>query len=67
MSRKFEVWFSMCHSECTEVELDEEDIADKTEGEIECLVEDIACRQIRRECIGYDPDEIISIEEIEED
>ena len=44
MGRKFEVWFSMCHSERTEIELDEEDIAGKTEGEIESFVEDIAWR-----------------------
>lgn len=66
MKKKYEVCFSMCHCEYTTVELDEEDIEGKTEGEIEALVEDVAWRQIRRECTGYEPEEIIEIIEEEE-
>lgn len=62
---KYEVNFSMCHCESTVVELEEEDIKDKTEGEIEALVEEIAWRQIRQECTAYDPEEVIEIAEVE--
>lgn len=61
--KKFEVCFSMCHCEYTEIELDEEDIERKTEEEIECLVENLAWEQIRRECREYEPEEIIEITE----
>lgn len=63
---KYEVTFAMCHSETTVVELEEEDIKDKTEGEIEAFVEEIAWRQIRREYTEYEPDEIIEIAEVEQ-
>lgn len=66
MSKKFEVCFAMCHCEYTEVELDEEDIEDKTEEEINYLVERIAWKQIRQECTEYDAEDIIEIEEIKE-
>ena len=61
--KKYEVNFAMCHCETTVVELEKEDIKDKTEGEIEALVEEIAWRQIRQECTEYEPDEIIEIAE----
>lgn len=66
MKKRYEVFFQMCHYEYTEVELDEEDIEGKTEGEIEALVENMAWRQIRRECTGYEPEKIIEIIEEEE-
>jgi hypothetical protein len=63
---KYEVCFAMCHCEYTNVELDEEDIEGKTEGEIEALVESLAWRQIKQECTEYDPDEIIEINKVED-
>lgn len=66
MGRKFEVGFAMCHCEYTSVELDEEDIKDKTEGEIESLIEEIAWRQIQQECPAYIPEEIIEIIKVED-
>lgn len=65
MKKKYEVSFAMCHCESTTVELEEEDIKDKTEGEVEALVEEIAWRQIQQECTAYDPEEIIEIAEAE--
>lgn len=62
-SRVFTVTFSMCHCEQTEVELSQEDLEDKTEEEIETLVENLAWKQIRKECTDYDPDDLIEIEE----
>lgn len=56
----------MCHCESTIVELDEEDIEGKTEGEIEALVESLAWRQIGQECTSYDAEEIVDMTEIEE-
>ena len=63
---KYEVIFSMCHCETTEVELDEEDVEGKSEGEIEALVESLAWSQIRREHRDYEPDEIIEMERIDD-
>lgn len=63
--KKYEVNFAMCHCETTVVELEEEDIEGKTEGEIEALVEEIAWRQIRQECTEYDAEEVIEIAEAE--
>lgn len=63
---KYEVTFAMCHCETTEVELDEEDIERKSEGEIEALVESLAWRQIRQECTEYDADEIIETRKMED-
>ena len=63
---KYEVCFAMCHCEYTEVELDEEDIKEKSEGEIESLVESLAWRQIRQDCTEYDAEEIIEIRRIGE-
>ena len=60
---KYEVNFAMCHSETTIVELEEEDIIDKTKDEIEALVEEIAWQQIRQECTEYDAEEVIEIAE----
>ena len=62
-SRIFTVTFSMCHCEQTEVELSQEDLEGKTEEEIETLVENLAWKQIRKECTDYDPDDLIEIEE----
>ena len=62
--KKYEICFAMCHCESTNVELDEEDIKGKTEGEIEALVESLAWRQIRQECIEYEAEEIIEIRRI---
>lgn len=62
-SRVFTVTFSMCHCEQTEVELLPEDLEGKTEEEIETLVENLAWKQIRKECTGYDPEDLIEIEE----
>lgn len=67
MKKKYEVCFAMCHCESTIVELDEEDIEEKTEGEIEALVESLAWRQIRQECTSYDAKEIVEIEELDEE
>lgn len=62
---EYEVKFAMCHCETTIVELDEEDIKDKTEKEIKDLIEEIAWQQIKQECTEYEPDEVIEIEEAE--
>ena len=62
---KYEVNFAMCHCESTIVELEEEDIIDKTKDEIEDLVEEIAWQQIRQECTKYEPEEIIEIAEVD--
>ena len=67
MKKRYEVCFSMCHCESTNVELDEEDIEGKSEKEIEVLVEDMAWEKIRREVTDWDPEEIIEIEELEEE
>lgn len=67
MKKKYEVCFAMCHCEYTTVELDEEDIEGKTEDEVKALVRKQAWYQISRECTGYEPEEIIEIEEIEEE
>lgn len=67
MKKRYEVCFSMCHCEYTNVELDEEDIKGKTEGEIEALVESLAWRQIRQECTSYDAEEIVEIEELDDE
>lgn len=67
MKKRYEVCFSMCHCESTIVELDEEDIEEKTEGEIEALVEDLAWVQIRREVTECEPEEIIEIAELDEE
>jgi hypothetical protein len=63
---RYRVTFSMCHCEITEVELDEEDIEGKSEGEIEALVEGLARRQIRQECTEYDAEDMIEMEEMED-
>ena len=63
---KYEVCFAMSHCEITEIELDEEDIEGKSEGEIEALVESLAWEQIRQECTSYEADEIIETRKIEE-
>ena len=67
MKKRYEVCFSMCHCEYTNVELDEEDIEGKTESEIEALVEDLAWEQIRREVTDWDPEEIVEIEALDEE
>lgn len=63
---KYEVCFSMCHCETTEIELDEEDIKGKSEGEIKALVESLAWKQIRQECTEYDAEEIIETRKVED-
>lgn len=63
--KRYEVCFAMCHCETTVVELEEEDIADKAVDEIGAMVEEIAWRQIRQECTGYDADEVIEIAEVD--
>ena len=62
---KYEVCFSMCHYEYTEVELDEEDIEGKSKEEIEVLVKRLAWKQIRQECTEYDAEEIIEMRRME--
>lgn len=64
--KKYEVCFAMCHSEYTNVELDEEDIKGKTEDEIEALIESLAWRQIRQECTEYEAEEIIEIRRVKD-
>lgn len=63
---KYEVTFSMCHCETVEIELDVEDIKEKSKDEIEALVENLAWDKIRKECGEYDAEEIIEMEEIED-
>lgn len=63
---KYEVSIAMCHTEFTIVELEEEDIKDKTEDEIEDFIHWQAMQQIRRECPGYEPETVIEITEIKE-
>ncbi len=63
---KYRVVFSMCHCETTEVELDEEDIEGKSEGEIEALVESLARRQIRQEVTEWEAEDMIEMEEMED-
>ena len=67
MKKRYEVCFSMCHCETTTVELDEEDIEEKSEEEIKALVENVAWEQIQQEVTEWDPEEIIEIEELEEE
>ena len=63
---KYRVMFSMCHCETTEVELEEEDIEGKSEGEIEALVESLARRQIRQEVTEWEAEDMLEIEEMED-
>lgn len=62
----YEVTFSMCHCETVKIELDAEDIEGKSESEIKALVESLAWDEIRRECTGYEAEEIIEISLIED-
>lgn len=64
---KYKVCFLMNRYEITEIELDEEDIEGKSEGEIEALVESLAWRQIRQECTEYEAIGIIETRQIEEE
>lgn len=63
---KYEVCFSMSHCEYIKIELDEEDIEGKTEGEIEALVESLAWDKIRRDVTEWEAEELIEIERIED-
>ena len=63
---KYEVCFSMCHCETTKVELDEEDIEGKSEGEIEALVESLARRQIRQEVTEWEAEDMIEMRKMED-
>lgn len=63
---KYKVTFSMCHCETTEVELDEEDVEGKSEGEIEALIESLARRQIRQEVTEWEAEDMIEMEEVED-
>lgn len=63
---KYKVTFTMCHCETTEVELDEEDIEGKSEGEIEALVESLARRQMRQEVTEWEAEDMLEMEKVEE-
>ena len=57
----------MCHCETVEIELDDEDLKNKEEGEIEALVQDLAWDKIRYECPSYDAEDIIEMNLIEDE